>query len=277
MDLSTEDRLVVVSYLEKRFNIQELKNLCFDVGISHENFLHDTKPTFARELILYCERAQQINCLLKIANKKRRDKVITSIIKKIEDCQSLTKIEIVFPSESLNITPEDLRIALCELFVGVSPNQIEIIAIASGSIHILVSIPSAVIRLNMSIMKKEKNFLMIKDVEERVFIRLFDDLTPSYQGVWRFISNSNIDNRSATEILNLVKESYKLRKNNMIKTIIIFLINLVVSGALYYFLRSESHVIVLIITITLIGGRLFINYLLEDFKIRIIKKDNTLE
>lgn len=45
--------------LAKHFNIDELRTLCFDLGIEHEN-LPETKDGMARELVAYCERTGKI-------------------------------------------------------------------------------------------------------------------------------------------------------------------------------------------------------------------------
>ncbi len=42
--------------LQRRFNIDELKTLCFKLGIEHELFNSSNHEAFARELIRYCER-----------------------------------------------------------------------------------------------------------------------------------------------------------------------------------------------------------------------------
>jgi hypothetical protein len=58
------ERPVLRQILVKYFNDQELKNLCFDLGIDYEN-LSSPKEGFARELILCCERRGFIPELVK--------------------------------------------------------------------------------------------------------------------------------------------------------------------------------------------------------------------
>lgn len=49
--------------LTGRFNRDELRTLCFDLGIEHEN-LPETKDGMARELVAYCERTGSISRLV---------------------------------------------------------------------------------------------------------------------------------------------------------------------------------------------------------------------
>ena len=49
--------------LTERFNRDELRTLCFDLGIEHEN-LPETKDGMARELVAYCERTGSISALV---------------------------------------------------------------------------------------------------------------------------------------------------------------------------------------------------------------------
>ena len=45
--------------LEYYFSIEEIRTLCFDMEISHENLTGETKISLARELVDYCERHGQ--------------------------------------------------------------------------------------------------------------------------------------------------------------------------------------------------------------------------
>jgi formylglycine-generating enzyme required for sulfatase activity len=53
------DRADLRQKLAEHFNKEELRTLCFDLGIEHEN-LPDTKDGMARELVAYCERQGRI-------------------------------------------------------------------------------------------------------------------------------------------------------------------------------------------------------------------------
>ena len=56
--------------LAEHFNKEELRTLCFDLGIEHEN-LPETKDGMARELVAYCERIGKIRELVAQCRKLR--------------------------------------------------------------------------------------------------------------------------------------------------------------------------------------------------------------
>ena len=61
--LTVEYRAKLRRNLSKHFNKEELRTLCFDLGIEHEN-LPETKDVMARELVAYCERTGKIRELV---------------------------------------------------------------------------------------------------------------------------------------------------------------------------------------------------------------------
>ena len=60
--------------LRTNFNLAELHELCFDLGVSHEDFADQTKKGLARELVAYFERRNDLDRLT-ILCKKLRPKV----------------------------------------------------------------------------------------------------------------------------------------------------------------------------------------------------------
>ena len=58
------DRTKLHKNIEKSFDNEELYNLCFDMGIPHENLRGETNTSLARELIDYCERRGQTSQLV---------------------------------------------------------------------------------------------------------------------------------------------------------------------------------------------------------------------
>lgn len=72
-----ELRPVLIQILSERFNISELKTLCFNMQIDSESLGHAAKPDMARELILYLERRNRLGELLPAIRKLRPDIFIT--------------------------------------------------------------------------------------------------------------------------------------------------------------------------------------------------------
>ncbi len=58
--------------LAQHFNREELRTLCFDLGIEHEN-LPDAKDSMARELVAHCDRIQRIPELVRKCRELRPD------------------------------------------------------------------------------------------------------------------------------------------------------------------------------------------------------------
>lgn len=68
-----ELRLVLMQILAERFNISELKTLCFNMQIDPESLGHAAKPDMARELILHLDRRNRLGELLPAIRKLRPD------------------------------------------------------------------------------------------------------------------------------------------------------------------------------------------------------------
>jgi hypothetical protein len=59
--------------LSKSFNLEELKTICFDLGISYDEFSGETKQAFIRELLVYLQRRQRLDEFIKLINEQRPD------------------------------------------------------------------------------------------------------------------------------------------------------------------------------------------------------------
>jgi hypothetical protein len=63
--LSTQQvRVGLRKLLETNFSLEELANLCFDMGIEYENLPGATRGAKARELVQYCERRLRVGELV---------------------------------------------------------------------------------------------------------------------------------------------------------------------------------------------------------------------
>jgi hypothetical protein len=71
IELTVEYRAMLGENLEKWFDIAELRDLCFDIGVQYESLKGETKPNRARELVAYCERRQIIPHLVAKCEKLR--------------------------------------------------------------------------------------------------------------------------------------------------------------------------------------------------------------
>jgi hypothetical protein len=67
------DRVALREILSDRFNLDELRTLCFDLHIEFENLGGETKRAKAREIVAYCERAGRLDVLVAAVRKLRPD------------------------------------------------------------------------------------------------------------------------------------------------------------------------------------------------------------
>ncbi len=71
-----KNRLAILrDKIVKCFNKSELKNLCLDLEIEHENLEGTTRIEMARELVAYCERCDIIDKLVKRCSELRPGKI----------------------------------------------------------------------------------------------------------------------------------------------------------------------------------------------------------
>jgi hypothetical protein len=54
--LAIEDKAKLRKFLEQQYNLEEMKNLAFDLGIDYNRLPHETTVELSRELLSYCER-----------------------------------------------------------------------------------------------------------------------------------------------------------------------------------------------------------------------------
>lgn len=73
MDTIQEARFKLYKILTDRFNDDELRTLCFALGIDYDNLRGDGKSGKARELITYLERRNEIPQLIEIGKQLRPD------------------------------------------------------------------------------------------------------------------------------------------------------------------------------------------------------------
>jgi hypothetical protein len=78
--LSSSERSELREFLEKRFSIEELETLAFDLSVDHQLFPHNTKEAFSRGLIEYFEKREGLSPLLKRILQKRNSPFIEGLL-----------------------------------------------------------------------------------------------------------------------------------------------------------------------------------------------------
>ncbi|MFZ0545681.1 MAG: hypothetical protein WAM60_09600 [Candidatus Promineifilaceae bacterium] len=177
-ELTTEDRTQLREFLAKRFNLDELKTLCFDLGLDYEEFPRATMSEFTRELVAYFERHGKIGCLIAQVIKVRPVDWLTRLLAQVPGCQPNEKVQIVLSNDKIKSRP-DLKEKLAAL-LGISAEEVMIIATAPGSLKVLVGLPAGTAEKLTSLSLPYQ-----LDIYEIVSATPFDEMPPPARNFWR--------------------------------------------------------------------------------------------
>jgi len=177
--LPAEDRATLRQFLVERFNLDELKNLAFDLSIDYEMFPHRTRSEFARGLIGYFERKGNLSCLVAQIVKLRPDDEMTRLLASLEGCRPRTKVQVILSNDKLKSRP-DLVQALAQL-LGVKADEVSLIATAAGSIRLLIGIPAEAAGVLDDLDLPHR----LADEYEIIGVKQFDLLGAAEQEAWR--------------------------------------------------------------------------------------------
>lgn len=181
--LTDDDRSRLRQILVQRFNLEELKDLAFDLCLSYDLIPHETVSQFSRELLMYCERRGQLSCLIIKASSERKDEFLEQLVAKLPPCNPYAKVQVVLRSFVSNL--DKIRIDIAAM-LDIDANEVEIQAAASGSLRLLVGLPQkAATRFSQS----EINNLEI-DGNPAISITRFDSLDNASQNTWRNIADN---------------------------------------------------------------------------------------
>lgn len=143
--LSPKEASALLDFLVEKFNIEGLKDLCFRLGIDFENLPHSVKRQFARELILHCERRNELANLIQEVIKANPQDVILQIAAQWIPLEPRIKHQFVIRGISDNIPSKeqirlDLAATLTRNGIPTQPEDIELIVGAKGSLRALISL-----------------------------------------------------------------------------------------------------------------------------------------
>jgi tetratricopeptide (TPR) repeat protein len=92
MALDLSDRAQLRQYFDRRFNLDELKDLVFDLDDDPE-LIANNKREFPRELINYFERQSKLDLLIRQALAQRPDDQIAKLLTKVPPSETVTAAE----------------------------------------------------------------------------------------------------------------------------------------------------------------------------------------
>lgn len=178
-ELQPNERTELRQILMKRFSLEELKNIAFDLCGSHELFPHETTQSFCREMLDYFIRRNRLGCLIAEVLKQRpyaMERFLIDLLARLSPCLPYQKIIIFAPQSSVNKLSLEEHQDLARIF-GVTNVELELMAMVEGSLRLLVSLP-------------EESLKLIDSSEKRVSIATFDSLELDSQKAWRLAATT---------------------------------------------------------------------------------------
>ena len=171
-------------FLVRHFSLSEQKDLAFDLGVSYEVLAHDTASDLARELIAYCERRGQLSCLVAEVLKRRDDSDLARLLITLPPCLPSKKIVILLADDLLEVEDVSACIEGLAASLGISGDEIHIMALAQGSLRLLVALPEHVTNVHTL----WKIHSLGKGKHPIAAVDLLDPLDLASQRAWRFLA-----------------------------------------------------------------------------------------
>lgn len=178
--IDLEDKTKIKQRLSDGFNLSELKELCFDIGVSYEDLTYQNRSDLILELIGYVERRGQVGTLLEKTIERRPNLKLGTLLAKYP-AASRTKAQIILPY-SEHVDTEHIRHILAQM-LQIESDQISILTVAHGSIHILIDLPPEAAKRLEEIAKQYPEALAKLNLN----IDMFDNISADDQNRWREI------------------------------------------------------------------------------------------
>ena len=183
--LDSAERARLRRFFVDHFDLDELKDLAFDLGVDSERFSQKNKPAFSRELIQYFERNDELGCLITEALKHRPDDHLMQSLAKLATCVPSVKIQIIVSADLV----EDISGFLDELAarLKVTREQVVLVGAARGSLRLLIGLPGGTVDLQV--------LIGIHSLGNGKYpidsITIFDSLDSVRQRAWRLVARDH--------------------------------------------------------------------------------------
>lgn len=139
--LEPTERAELRQFLIDRFNLNELRDLAFDLCVDYEAFPHQTKTDFCRELIEYFERRNKLSFFLNEVLKQRQDSWLAEVLARLPACSPRIKIQIILFLDKMDKKDKTRLVESLARLFGVDQEEIMLLASAPGSIKLLFGMP----------------------------------------------------------------------------------------------------------------------------------------
>lgn len=133
--------------LTEFFGIEEIRTLCFDLNIDHEQLPSQSKEALVRELVIYCQRRGRLDALIEECRKARPQLEWPSA-----ENVSKTELTLLIDRDFEGFTPDDEENFIFALsrIAKVKPSQIRILRVMRGSVIITLEMPEDGAQILMS-------------------------------------------------------------------------------------------------------------------------------
>ena len=109
--ITLDDLKLIRDTLVGHYNLEELKDLAFDLSIDYAHLANKNRETFAIELIEYCRTHDQIPTLIHTINKARPHSKINALASKVPD-QPMQRVKLhVIVGEPIAISDAEIEAA----------------------------------------------------------------------------------------------------------------------------------------------------------------------
>lgn len=180
MALKPAERARLRQLLQKHFDLSELKDLIFDLGVDYQLFHHETIRDLSRELIVYLERRDELSCLIIEIMRHRPHSNLGHLLPKLPPCLPSKKIQVIVIEDLLPDVSELLGKLAAEL--GLTDEELVLVGMASGSVRLLISLPAELTDLQVL-----SRIHPSDDRRQNISIVPFDSLDQLRQNTWRWI------------------------------------------------------------------------------------------
>ena len=181
---NTENLAGLRKILINHFDMDEIKDLCFDLGIDFQLLSHKNKRELIRELLAYLNRRGTLSCLITevISQRPAVTKGLEKILEKLPDCDSnILVFTLRLNADQIDNVAETKR-EIAHI-LGLSGYDINIVGASGGSIRLLLGLPQTVTD-NPAYSKA----ISLGKITDDLMIYPFDTLNSTSKQAWRLIA-----------------------------------------------------------------------------------------
>jgi hypothetical protein len=171
-------------FIAHRLDADEVKDLAFDMGVTHTLFRYRTEEELAQVLVKHFEEQEALHCLAHQLQKRWPSKYIARLFPQPTTCALPIKVEALVGTEEGSRVDHIAFLGALAAHFGVEPQQINIIGAAKRSLRFLISVNAAEDKVNSRLPAKTQFHKGHKYAT--LELTAFDMLSREAQNAWRY-------------------------------------------------------------------------------------------